>query len=125
MTEVVARTRDPAVDTIRKNLQRFREEAGLDQAQAAVLAKVSVDNLRRWESKGGIKTIALRKLADVYKRPVEHFYAPSPPPLANPPRYRIAFMQIDDDLPEDLQREIEELMSRANTVTRAAKKKKS
>jgi len=75
MEEVVARTRDPErarkAEIVRENLKLFREAAGLTQQEAALLTEESIDNIRRWEARGGIKSIEISKLAKVYKRTVE------------------------------------------------------
>ena len=57
-----------------------RESAGLDAAVVSSKAKVPLDKLKKWET-GEVKpSIAqLRKLAEVYKRPLAVFYLAEPP----------------------------------------------
>ncbi len=58
-----------------------RESAGLSIEEAAIKAEVEPDTLRQWEkTEGGRPTIAkLRKLGEIYKRPIAVFFLPEPP----------------------------------------------
>lgn len=123
MGEVVGKTRDPVNDIVRDNLKTFREAAGLTQEQAAALAGVPIDSLRRWENKGGIKVAALMNLAEVYGRQVDHFSMRKPPEV-EAPMHRVALMQIDKNVDPDIIRRIQKLIDEANGTTRDAKKGK-
>ena len=57
-----------------------RESAGFDVAEAAKKAQVKPENLQLWELDIGKPSIPqLRKLANVYKRPLAVFYLPARP----------------------------------------------
>lgn len=59
-----------------------RQSSGLSLAQAAERTKFDPATLEAWESKGSesLPTLSqLRKLGEVYKRPIAVFYLPSPP----------------------------------------------
>lgn len=59
-----------------------RESAGLSLAQAAERTKVDVARLKAWESEDAEDTPSiaqLRKLGDVYKRPIAVFFLSEPP----------------------------------------------
>jgi Zn-dependent peptidase ImmA (M78 family)/transcriptional regulator with XRE-family HTH domain len=61
-------------------LQWAREKARLTVDMAASRVGVDVTAVRAWESGGDAPTIAqLRKLGEVYKRPIVVFYLPAPP----------------------------------------------
>jgi Zn-dependent peptidase ImmA (M78 family)/DNA-binding XRE family transcriptional regulator len=61
-------------------LRWARDEAGLSLAVAAQKASVSEEKLSRWEQGADQPTIPqLRKLAQVYKRPLAAFYLPEVP----------------------------------------------
>lgn len=46
----MAKSADPRDEIVRVNLKKFREEAGLIQAEAAELSGIPIDNLRRYEN---------------------------------------------------------------------------
>jgi Zn-dependent peptidase ImmA (M78 family) len=56
-----------------------RESARIDIQQAAKKARVSVDDLRAWEAGGRPSIAQLRKLTQVYKRPLAVFFLSRPP----------------------------------------------
>lgn len=57
-----------------------RESAGLRIEEAATRAEVETDKLRRWEEGEEHPTVAkLRKLGEIYKRPIAIFFLPEPP----------------------------------------------
>ncbi len=68
-------------------LQWARITASMDVQTAASKASVKPQQIADWESGNEQPTLAqLRKLCDVYKRPIAVFYLPSPPePTRNPP----------------------------------------
>lgn len=83
MMQDVASAPDPTDETIRKNLVRFRKEAGLSQAEVADLSGVPMNNLSRYErGENGIPSSILPQLARVFGRePGDFFRAdPGPPP---------------------------------------------
>lgn len=57
-----------------------RKSAGFSQEEAARKAGVKTERLADWESGQGKPSIVqLRKLANIYKRPIAVFYLPAPP----------------------------------------------
>ena len=57
-----------------------RKSAGIDAAAVSSKAKVPLDKLKKWEAGESRPSIAqLRKLAEVYKRPLAVFYLAEPP----------------------------------------------
>jgi Zn-dependent peptidase ImmA (M78 family)/DNA-binding transcriptional regulator YiaG len=61
-------------------LKWARESAGLSIEAAAGKADVKPDHLARWEGGGARPSIPqLRKLAQIYRRPLAAFYLPEPP----------------------------------------------
>ena len=57
-----------------------RTSAGMDVAQAARKARISQEKLQAWETEKDRPTIIqLRKLGEIYKRPLAVFYLPEPP----------------------------------------------
>jgi Zn-dependent peptidase ImmA (M78 family)/transcriptional regulator with XRE-family HTH domain len=57
-----------------------REKAGFKIQDAAAKADVEIETLRSWERGESLPTISqLRKLGEVYKRPIAVFFLPSPP----------------------------------------------
>jgi ribosome-binding protein aMBF1 (putative translation factor) len=57
-----------------------RERSGLTVEAAAAKMQLDADLLRDWESGSARPTIAqVRKLGDVYKRPLAVFFLPQPP----------------------------------------------
>lgn len=64
-----------------------RETAGLQLAVAAKKARVEVDTLQKWESGRDRPSVSqLRKLGEVYKRPLAVFFLPEPPRGFDPQR---------------------------------------
>jgi transcriptional regulator with XRE-family HTH domain len=57
-----------------------RKRSGLKLEQAATKMRVDADVLRRWESGRGRPSIAeVRKLGEIYKRPLAVFFLQEPP----------------------------------------------
>jgi len=78
------RSKDPrvraAMETVSRNLARVRKSLGMTQEDAARQAGVLLNNLARWErGEQWIDPGNLKLLADVYSRPVDHFYLDEPP----------------------------------------------
>lgn len=74
----MARTPDAFVEPAL--LRWARESAGFDFEAASQKAGVSADRVAGWEAGTARPTVAqLRKLADLYKRPLAIFYLPEPP----------------------------------------------
>src|SRR5436190_2941328 len=64
-----------------------RERAGLPLEDAAAKANVEVERLREWEQGQDRPSIPLlRKLGEVYKRPIAVFFLPEPPQGFDPQR---------------------------------------
>lgn len=77
----MAKPEDPDDVICRRNLVAFRDEAGMSQADAAEVAGVALDNLRRYEN-GKTSTVpgaVIAKLARAYGHAAEDFYSPHPP----------------------------------------------
>jgi transcriptional regulator with XRE-family HTH domain len=72
---------DPRDELVRRNMAKFREEAGLSQAQAGDLSGIPVDAIRRYE--GGVTATvpgtALSELARIYGRSIDDFFMTNPP----------------------------------------------
>jgi len=63
-----------------------RETVGFSIQEAAKKIGVSEEKLELWENGAGLPTVSqLRKIADVYKRPLVAFYLPEPPPAVKQP----------------------------------------
>jgi transcriptional regulator with XRE-family HTH domain len=127
MAQVVAKTRDPMNEIVRRNLKRFREEAGLTTEKVAAFTGISIDSLRRYESGGsGVSYDVLAKLADVYGHSLDDFRMENPPKADLKHRPGIAFMQLEGvDVDPDLLAKIQKLVDEANRTTRGEKKRKS
>src|SRR6266481_1375701 len=64
-----------------------RQSAGFDLSEAAGEAKVDTEVLRQWEEGEGLPSIPqLRKLGDIYKRPLAVFFLSEPPQGFDPQR---------------------------------------
>jgi len=64
-----------------------RQSAGFDLSEAAGKAKVDTEVLRRWEEGEGLPSIPqLRKLGEIYKRPLAVFFLSEPPQGFDPQR---------------------------------------
>lgn len=64
-----------------------RETNGLDLATAAERLRVTETRLRAWEASEARPSIPqLRKMAEIYRRPLAAFYLPEPPPEPKQPR---------------------------------------
>jgi len=92
---------------------RFREEAGLSQADAALDSGIPVDNLRRYESgKVHFDVVVLKAMADVYGHALEDFFASDPPPAKLEDRPAIfarirGGIEVDDDIWGDVVRAVD------------------
>lgn len=78
----VAKTPDPMDELVRQNLKKFREEAGLNQSDAAELSGVAIDNLRRYESGKTVNVPAtvVAALCRVYGHSMDDVFLAHPPP---------------------------------------------
>lgn len=77
----MAKVLDPNDEIVRKNLETFRKDAKLSQADAADLSGVALDNLRRYEN-GTVANVpgsVLRSLALAYGHAMDDFYLDDPP----------------------------------------------
>src|SRR5438552_11491878 len=80
-----------------------RESTGLQVEGAAEKAGIKAETLRHWERGDDRPTIAqLRKLCDVYKRPIAVFFLPEPPRGFDPQREfrRLAGLTPQRESPE-------------------------
>lgn len=114
-------------DRIRDRLQKFRQEAGLTSEELARVAGVKIDSLRRYESGGtGIPSDTLFRLARALGRSADDFYVDHPPPadLTALPRFHAWAAPGDmDDFEAEKYREVQELISKANSEVRAHRKR--
>jgi transcriptional regulator with XRE-family HTH domain len=81
MVAAMAKVADPGDEIVRKNLEAFRKNAALSQAEAADLSGVPLDNLRRYEN-GTVANVpgsVLRALALSYGHSMDDFYLEDPP----------------------------------------------
>lgn len=112
---LMAKASDPRDELVRRNLVKFRNDAGLSQAEAGDLSGVPVDAIRRYEN-GTTATVpgtALSELARIYGRSIDDFFMTSPPKpkLDEAP---VLFLRarpgakIDQDLYEKIQNMIDE-----------------
>lgn len=63
-----------------------RERAGLPLADAAAKVDIELERLQQWEQGTDRPSIAqLRKIGEVYKRPLAVFFLSEPPPRLRPP----------------------------------------
>jgi transcriptional regulator with XRE-family HTH domain len=114
-------------DIVRKNLQAFRDEAGLTSEEASRMSGVNIDSLRRYESgRSGVPGEVIRKLARIYGRTMDDFYEESPPkadPAALPLFHAWARQDAMDEYAEKKYREIQQMIEKANLDVRLHKKK--
>lgn len=111
----------------RRNMVTFREEANMSQADAAELAGVPLDNLRRYES-GKTSTVpgpVIARLADVYGHAAADFYNPSPPKAKLEER-PVFFLRTRPgaDVDEKMYSELLETIARVNREMRTKRSKK-
>lgn len=113
-------------ETVKTNLVKFREEAGLTQADAAELSGVVVDNLRRYES-GKTRNVpgtALAALARLYGHAVDDFFLTKPPPARMDEAPAIFLkMRPGVDVPPEKLRELQDHVDRVNREVRSRRKK--
>ena len=122
----MAKRLEPIAETIRVNLVKFREEAGLSQADAANESGVPVDNLRRYERGGaGVDALVLKQLADAYGHQVDDFYSPDPPPAKLEER-PVFFLRTRGgvEIDEEIYRQLLEQVQVANQRQRDLKKRR-
>lgn len=82
--------------TIGKNIKLFREEVELSQADAAGMAGIGVDALRKIEA-GRTKEPSLgvmQRLATLFGRPIEHFSMDRPPPSTQTGQPNIFMLKV-------------------------------
>lgn len=73
--------KDRTSEIIRRNLVRFREEAGYSQAIAAYQSGVPIHSIRHYEQgRNSLDAQALLKLANCYGHATDDFYMEEPPP---------------------------------------------
>lgn len=123
--QTVAKAKDPDEEIIRRNLEKFREEAGYSQAQIADLAQVPVANYARYErGENSVPAKVLKALADAYGRATDDFHDANPgPPKSEPPTFSLRArpgVEIDQAVYERLLAEVE----RANKEVRGKKGKR-
>lgn len=119
------KTLEPLDEIVRANLKRFREEADLRQADAAELAGVPIDNLRRYEL-GITSTVpgtALRLLSVIYGHTVDDFFAADPPPPRLDDR-PVFFLRTHPgvEVDSDLLRKLQQMVDSANNEIRMRRK---
>lgn len=118
----MTKAKDPAEETIRKNLIAFREEAKLSQGALADLAGVPITNLGRYErGENSPPSAVLKSIASVLGRSTDDFHEANPPPLkGEPPAFFLRTrpgLVIDDALFRHLQEEV----AKANREMRGKK----
>jgi transcriptional regulator with XRE-family HTH domain len=125
MLEVMAASKDSPREVVRRNLVRFREAAGLSQAQAADLSGVPVYNLVRYES-GKTQKVpfdALARLAPVYGHTTDHFMLEKPP--AGSTEKVVVYYKVapNEEIDDDIRAQIEREMVKWNREIRFRRKK--
>lgn len=123
--QAVAKARDPDEEIIRRNLVKFREEAGYSQAQISDMAQIPVANYARYErGENSVPATALRSLAAAYGRSTDDFHEPNPgAPKQEPPTFSLRARpgaEVDQAIYERLLAEVD----RANRELRGKKGKR-
>lgn len=123
----MAKPTDPMDEIVRANLIKFRDEAKLSQADAADIAGVALDNLRRYEN-GTTATVpgtVLSALARSYGHAVDDFFSPTPPPAKLDER-PIFFLRTRPgaEIDPKTYRELQDLIDKANKDARKKTAKK-
>jgi transcriptional regulator with XRE-family HTH domain len=111
-------------DLVRKNLKKFRDEAGMTTEQAAQISKLSVDNIRRYESgKSGVPSEVLRRLAVIYGHSMDDFFLEAPPKarLTERPVFHLMTMP-GTEVDQKKFRELQDMIDKANAEMRPKKK---
>ncbi len=113
----------PLEEVMRRNLEKFREESGLSQAQIAEMSGVPTANYARYErGDNAIPAHVLKPIADALGRSTDDFYLTSPPPpRTEPPVFFLRTrpgIEIDQAVYERLLAELD----RANREIRPKKK---
>ncbi|MGN6105448.1 MAG: helix-turn-helix domain-containing protein [Kofleriaceae bacterium] len=116
---------DPRNLIIRENLQRFREEASMSQADAADASGVPLDNLRRYENgvTASVPHTVIATLAKVYGHAMEDFENPNPPPAKLEER-PVFFLRTRPgaEIDQKTFRELQEIIDKANREARKKRK---
>lgn len=123
----MTKPRDFQGEIVRRNLQRFREEAGMTQAQAAEFSGIAIDNLRRYESGRTAKVpgTVLAELGSIYGHSADDFSKENPPP--SKPEERPTFMlrtRPGTEIDEKVYRELQAVIDKANRDVRTKKRTK-
>src|SRR5512139_2294896 len=122
----MAKIADPHDEIVRINLKKFREEASLSQAEAAELAGVPIDNLRRYENgiTSNVPGVVLYQLAKAYGHAVDDFHQLNPPPakLEDRPVFFLRMRPGVDIDPDTISR-LQDVIEKANKDLRTKRKK--
>jgi transcriptional regulator with XRE-family HTH domain len=85
-----------------------REKAGLQPEEAAAKLRIDADRLREWERGEERPSIAqLRKLGELYNRPLAVFFLPEPPRDFDPQR---EFRRLPGVTPQNESPELRQLL---------------
>ena len=124
MPQLMAKPHNPVLETVQKNLRRFRLEAELTVEQAAAFTGLSIDSLRRWEQKPQrVPLEALIKLAEIYGHPIDHFHNENPPKADLKHRPAVALIELPGTKANpELMAKIQKLIVEANNESRGLKK---
>ena len=126
-SSTMAKPTDPRDELVRRNMIKFREDAGLSQAQAGDLSGIAVDAIRRYET-GITATVpgtALSELARLYGHAMDDFFA-THPPKAKLDEAPAIFLRTRPgaEIDHDTFRKIQELVEDANAKMRTKKSKR-
>lgn len=107
---------DKSDEIIRKNLAKFRNEAGLTLEEASQAAGISLDYLNKIEKgrRGVPGASLLRKLGEVYGHVVDHFFLETPPPLDRALMPAFAMKVLAKDADPKLVEEVSEFLANVN-----------
>ncbi len=118
---------EPVDEVIRKNLERFRAEAGLSQAQVADLSGVPMTNLSRYErGENTIPAGILPALASVFGRTPGDFYLEDPGPPPPDSELDVFFLRTRPgrEVDEKVLAEVRAALRRGNDLIRKQKGKR-
>lgn len=122
----MAKITDPHDEIVRINLKKFREEASLSQAEAAEMAGVPIDNLRRYENgvTSNVPGVVLFQLSKIYGHAVDDFHQLNPPPAKLDDR-PVFFLRTRPgvDIDPDTLAKLHEVIDKANRELRTKRKK--
>jgi transcriptional regulator with XRE-family HTH domain len=114
-------------EIVRKNLIAFREAADLSQADAAEVAGIALDNLRRYENgkTNKVPGTVLAALAKAYGHAIEDFMSASPPPARLEDR-PVFFLRTRPGAEVDAKvyKKLQEIIEEANREVRGRKPSK-